>query len=161
MTRTGNREHISPVLRELHWLPVKKRIDYKILSLTFLSLQGLSPIYLQSLVQQYNPTRNLRSSSKSQLVCPQTSTKSYGCRAFSAAAAQLWNTIPENIKQAGTVEQFKALLKTHLFLNWLFGLFFVFWLCLCESFLMSKFIYFFLLLSYKRLETCLIVIRAI
>ena len=60
---------------------------------------------------------NLRSTSRSLLVCPSTFTKFYGARAFAAAAAELWNSLPDTIKQAQTVNLFKTKLKTHLFLQ--------------------------------------------
>ena len=48
---TGNRkyDHITPVLRELHWLPVKERIDFKILLLTFKALNNMAPAYLKDM----------------------------------------------------------------------------------------------------------------
>ena len=57
-------------LRELHWLPVKSRIKYKILLLTYQCLQGTAPTYLQDLIVKYTPSRNLRSRHKSLLVTP-------------------------------------------------------------------------------------------
>ena len=117
VTRTRNRDQITPVLRKLHWLPIRYRIQYKILSLTFLCLQGLGPSYLQDLIQKYCPTRNLRSKSKSLLVCPSTFTRFYGARSFAVAAAELWNSLPDSIKQVETIEKFKTALKTHLFLQ--------------------------------------------
>ena len=43
MTKTKKkREHITPALIELHWLPVRQRIEYKLLLLTFNSLHGLA-----------------------------------------------------------------------------------------------------------------------
>ena len=46
LTRISKRDHISPVLAYLQWLPVKSRIDFKILLLTYKALNGLSPLYL-------------------------------------------------------------------------------------------------------------------
>ena len=39
-------QHISPVMKDLHWLPIKKRIEYKILVLTFKCVHNLAPVYL-------------------------------------------------------------------------------------------------------------------
>ncbi|XP_072033195.1 uncharacterized protein [Amphiura filiformis] len=77
VTLTKSRDHISPILRELHWLPIKSRITYKILLLTYKSLHGLAPLYLQELLHEYKPTRNLRSTSQFLLVTPPVSTQSY------------------------------------------------------------------------------------
>ena len=55
-------DSVTPLLKTLHWLPVKYRLDYKILLLTYKCLNQQAPIYLSSLLKPYNPTRSLRSS---------------------------------------------------------------------------------------------------
>ena len=55
-------DRITPLLRELHWLPVEQGIVFKILLLSFKSLNDLGPSYIYDLLQTYNPSRNLRSS---------------------------------------------------------------------------------------------------
>lgn len=115
VTRTRPSDHITPVLRDLHWLPVKFRIMYKILLLTYKCLNGLAPDYLTDLIQEYKPARNLRSSSKRFLVPPSVRTISYGHRSFSHASPELWNKLPIHIKNSQTLTQFKSGLKSHLF----------------------------------------------
>ena len=115
VTRTRSCEHITPVLRELHWLPVTYRIMYKILVLTYKCIHELAPIYLQELIEEYKPSRNLRSSSQLNLVSTSVSTLSYGNRSFRKASAELWNRLPLNVKNCQTVNLFKTSLKTHLF----------------------------------------------
>ena len=117
VVRAKKHEHVSPILQELHWLPVKARIQYKILSLAYLSLRGQGPEYLHCLITVYRPARNLRSQTKSLLVCPTFNTISYGARSFVYAAATLWNNLPEHIKQSDTIAKFRTSLKTHLFLK--------------------------------------------
>ena len=56
--RTSARQSVSPILQELHWLPIEKRIEFKIL-LTFQCLSDIAPSYLRELIQLYTPTRNL------------------------------------------------------------------------------------------------------
>ena len=65
VTRTRSLEHTTPVLRRLHWLPVRQRTAYKILLLTykFKTLNGMAPKYIAGLLQPYTRTRQLRSSS--------------------------------------------------------------------------------------------------
>ena len=75
-------DHITPVLQDLHWLPVEKRITYKTLLITFKCLNNLAPSYLSDLIIQYKPTGTLRSSSQNLLVIPRTNTIRYGERAF-------------------------------------------------------------------------------
>ena len=42
--------HVRPLLYNLHWLPVKFRIYFKILLLTYKAITGLAPFYLQELI---------------------------------------------------------------------------------------------------------------
>ena len=64
ITRTRLRDHITPVLQDLHWLPIRQRIDYKTILYTFKILNGLAPTYLGSLITPYQPKGQLRSLSK-------------------------------------------------------------------------------------------------
>ncbi len=61
LTRSRKYHHITPILQSLHWLPIKFRISYKILILTYKALNGLAPAYQTNLLSRYNPTRSLRS----------------------------------------------------------------------------------------------------
>ncbi len=106
--------NITPTLKKLHWLPVHKRIDYKILLLTFKCLHDLAPSYLSSLLQQYAPPRPLRSAS-SLLLREHSTFKKYGDRAFFNCAPYLWNKLPMDVKQCNSLSTFKKHLKTHLF----------------------------------------------
>ena len=126
LTSTGRYEHVTPVLRSLHWLPVSARIDFKILLLVFKVLNGLGPLYLCELLEPYIPNRNLRSSRKKLLIVPKCNLKTNGYRAFSHRAPTLWNALPDDIRQVDHIQTFKSKLKTHLFrqLKFLFSLIF-------------------------------------
>ena len=102
VTRTKKKEHIQPVLKSLHWLPVKERIDFKILCHAFKCYNKTAPFYLQELLTSYVPARQLRSSSKNQLVIPKTNSV-LSQRAFSIHAPVLWNSLPEYCKESDTV----------------------------------------------------------
>ena len=114
VTRLRKHHHITPVLHELHWLPVRKRVVFKVLLLTYKALHGLAPKYISELLTEHKPTRSLRSGAKYLLKQVRTST-AYGSRSFAAAAPKLWNELPLTIKCAGSLQCFKCLLKTHLF----------------------------------------------
>ena len=107
--------HITPILKELHWLPVHLRIDYKIALFCFKALNGLAPEYIKNLLIPYNPTRSLRSSGKNLLVEPQTRLKTYGDRAFSSSGPRIWNSLPLEIRNSSSITLFKSRLKTHYF----------------------------------------------
>jgi len=49
LTRSKKKDHITPILSSLHWLPIKFRINYKVLLLTYKALTGLAPVYLMDL----------------------------------------------------------------------------------------------------------------
>ncbi len=114
LTRTRKSEHITPVLRSLHWLPVTFRIDFKVLLLVYKSLNGLGPKYMSDMLTEYKPNRPLRSLGSSQLEIPRVHTNQ-GESAFSYYAARSWNQLPEEIRCAKTLATFKSSLKTHLF----------------------------------------------
>ncbi|MGL5674454.1 MAG: reverse transcriptase family protein, partial [Plesiomonas shigelloides] len=115
LTRTRKYEHISPVLSKLHWLPIKHRIDFKILLITYKALNGLAPQYLSELLMHYSPPRLLRSQNSGQLLIPRISKSTAGGRSFSYLAPKLWNNLPSIVREADTLCQFKSRLKTHLF----------------------------------------------
>ena len=112
---TRKHDHITPVLIDLHWLPVAHRIKFKLLLLTFKALNGLTPIYIQELITTYKPPRTLRSSSHLVLATKSYNLKSYGLRSFSVSAPLLWNSLPSSIRDASDITLFKTLLKTYLF----------------------------------------------
>ena len=109
--------HISPLLKELHWLPVKFRIEFKILSLTFQVIHGSAPQYLRDLIQIREPLNyNLRTNNEILLVVPpHKSLNSIGDRAFKFAAPKLWNRLPQELRHLDTLCTFKKQLKTYLF----------------------------------------------
>ena len=115
VTLSHKREHVSPLLFELHWLPIKQRIKYKILLLCFKSLNGCAPSYLSNLLHAYVPTRSLRSSAANLLVQPSYNFKKYGRRAFKCAGPELWNSLPQELRQIESFNDFKLKLKTYLF----------------------------------------------
>ena len=114
LTKTKRVDHITPVLRSLHWLPVTQRIDFKILLLAYKALNCLGPKYIRDLLVQYEPSRPLRSSGAGLLCVPKFRTK-HGESAFSFYAPYIWNKLPENIRSAESLSSFKSRLKAHLF----------------------------------------------
>ena len=78
ISRTPKSHHITPILQQLPWLPVKDRISFKLLLLTFKALHGLAPIYISELIKPYNPSRSLRSSTLTYLSVPKSNTATYG-----------------------------------------------------------------------------------
>ena len=115
VTRTKIRNHITPVLMKLHWLPVRQRIKYKVLVLAFRAFHGLAPSYLNALIKPYVPSRSLRSETGSLLVVPSFRLKTFGGRAFSTCAPRLWNNLSPSLRQETDFNCFRKNLKTYLF----------------------------------------------
>jgi hypothetical protein len=110
-------DHITPALIELHWLPVKQRIIYKICLLVYKSLSDLAPSYLRELLIPLStiPSRSsLRSSLSSDLSVPATRLR-FGDRAFAVAGARHWNRLPGDLRAISDITNFKKQLKTYLF----------------------------------------------
>jgi len=115
LTRTGRREHITPVLASLHWLPVNFRIQLKMLLFAYKALNGLAPPYLADLLKPYTPTRSLSSADRLLLVVPKSRLEQRGDRAFAVAAPKVWNELPLQVRLAPTLPVCKSRLNTHFF----------------------------------------------
>ena len=94
ITGTRKFDHITPVLIDLHWLPVDHHMKFKLLCLTYKALHRLSPSYFSDLLQLYSPPRSLRSSEHELLCTPKARTEKYGEQAFAHAAPKLYNELP-------------------------------------------------------------------
>jgi len=87
--RTNKRDHVSPVLASLHLLPVKLRIEFKIILLTYKALNYQGPSYLKDLIVKDFPNRALNYQTAGLLVVPRVSKCRMGGRAFSYQAPLL------------------------------------------------------------------------
>ena len=110
------REHITPALKYLHWLPISQRIHYKLSLLCYKSFNSLLPSFLPDLLSPYTVSRILRSTSDTtRLFVPRYRLEHYGNCAFSRSAPSLWNSPPAVLCETNTTDSFKTHLKTHLF----------------------------------------------
>ena len=100
-------DHVSDLFSELHWLPVKQRILFKILLFVFKIFIGMAPLYLETSVLITDYDNRI-------LHIPRSNT-SIGDRAFSNCAPRLWNALPISLRKAETVSYFKKHLKHLLF----------------------------------------------
>ena len=108
--------HITPLLKSLHWLPVRYRIKFKLCFLTYQALTSGQPVYIRNMLQPSRKVRTLRSSDLDQLNVPWVRT-AVGSRAFSVAAPRLWNELPLEIRSAKTRISFRERLKTNFFVR--------------------------------------------
>ncbi len=101
-------EHITTI-----WLPVEQRIHFKLLLTTFKALHEYVPNCRDPFksIEEYRPSRSLRSDNCMALSILVLNMVHYGSQAFSHTAPRLWNDIPVNIRKTDTKLEF----KTHLF----------------------------------------------
>ena len=92
VVRASRYDHITSILETLHWLPVRYRIGYKVLLMTFKALHLLAPSYIAYLLQFFQLCRTLRSSSDSLLTVRSAHLRLYGDRAFCITAPRCRQT---------------------------------------------------------------------
>ena len=106
-----SRDHMIPVLAKLHWLPIRARVSFKIVTTVFKIRQTGQPSYLAELIEDAVSSRTLlRSSARRQsrtVLC-------FGTRAFRQTAAKTWNSLSDDVRLADKLETFRSRLKTHL-----------------------------------------------
>ena len=104
LTRSPRRDHITPVLKQLHWLEVRERIRYKVLILAHKSFYETAPQYLSAVVTRKDYVKNTRSSTEHYLLC--TPPLSKDCsntfleRSFIFSAPREWNSLDESIRKS-------------------------------------------------------------
>ena len=116
LSQTSRRQHITPILKNLHWLPIKERVSFKVLTLIHCALhRENAPEYLRALFPIYRPGRTLRSSDDEWKLTIPRSHCYYGDRSIQVYGAKLWNSLPPDIRAPTSVPRFKRSLKTVLF----------------------------------------------
>ena len=110
-------DHISDALQRLHWLPIRFRIQFKVLLCVYKSIRDIGPTYLSEMISVYEPARRLRSGNKFLLSVGKYKTN-FGKRSFQFSGPSLFNSMPEHIRVSAfndEIDCFKRNLKTHLF----------------------------------------------
>jgi len=116
VTNTRRRDHITSVLADLHWLPVRFRIEYKIALITFKALTTQQPQYLAELIRYYEAPRQLRSRGEN-ILQNSASVLNFSKRTFCQASPTVWNSLPQTVISDLTVttDTFKNRLKSALY----------------------------------------------
>ena len=114
--RTPRSKHISPLLQNLHWLPINRRTLHKVAALCHTLLSGPGLQYLSDLTHVYTPARSLCTFSDTHVLStPNVKLKSYGQRSFAYHDPTAWNSLPLALRHQQESDCFKRALKTHLF----------------------------------------------
>jgi len=113
-----NYDYVTPLLQELHWLSVPHRITFKLATLVFRCMHGLAQAYLAETLNSAADVdwrRRLSSGSSTALMVPMTRRRTLVDRAFSVAAAQVWNRLPTTLTSQSSLLPFRQQLKTFFF----------------------------------------------
>ena len=107
---------VLPLMMELHWLPLRFRITFKLCVLMPGVHYGTGPKCMKELVTPNSslPGRERRSAATMNYDIERTKLK-FGERSFAVSGPTAWNTLPANLKCIGNILSFKRNLKTHLF----------------------------------------------
>ena len=116
------RQHITPFLQKLHFLPIKYRSEFKINLTVYKCFKNQAPNYLKSLlIPRINESTVVTrlDNDVTWLNSHPIETLNYKCRGFRQAAPVVWNKLDKKIRESPTVETFKSRLKTFYFEKWL------------------------------------------
>ena len=114
--RAPRHQHCTPLLQQLHWLPISERIKYKTACMCYNSITGSAPSYLSELLQLYSPSRSPRSSSDARILKLRLfNRKTRGFRSFSYFGPHIWNNLPQHVRHSNSLPSFKNKLETFLF----------------------------------------------
>ena len=108
---------ITPLLQRLEWLPVQRRIQFRLAVLVLSCRLHKAPGYLTSLIRDvgsHSGRAGLRSSSSSKLTVPFSRRPTLGGRRFSVAAPLTWNDLPIALRNTSVLPSFKRLLRQYL-----------------------------------------------
>jgi len=114
---SSRRDHVTSLLRDCHWLPVKQRVEYKLCMMVHRCLYGDAPSYLADLITPSAAAivkPGLRSAASSSVAVPRT-TSLLGDWSFAAAGPRAWNKLPPPLRCVSSPAAFKLQLKTFLY----------------------------------------------
>ena len=108
IVRIPKHSHITPTLMELHWLPVRQRIKFKVLLTVFKALNDLASVYIKELLTSKPQSfRSMCSNSNNLLVVPVAHGFTYGGQSFKCMPPHMWNDLPLELRRCNNLEHFK------------------------------------------------------
>jgi hypothetical protein len=110
-------DHVTPVLRDFHWYPIKERVNYKLCMIVHNVSTGRAPLYMSDRLTacaDVPSLSRLRASSSGDYVVPRTRLR-FGERAIAVAAPRIWYKLPCELKSTKFTFSFKRLLNKILF----------------------------------------------
>ena len=104
----------ADLLTELHWLPVKARVMFKVLVILFRVIMGTAPSYLKTMFDPIRQGYRLRSQNDTNFHIPRRRTK-LADRSIAVTGPKWWNDLPNYLKDIKSETRFRAHLKTYLY----------------------------------------------
>ena len=109
-------QNCTPLLQQLHWLPISEQIKYKTACMCYNAITGSAPSYLFELLHLYSHSRSLCSSSDTcMLKIQRFNCKTHGFHTFSHFGPHIRNNLPRDIRHSATISSFKSKLNTFFF----------------------------------------------
>ena len=115
ISKTRKRDYITSVLKELHWIPLKKQTQYKMTFLVFNAFHKQGPSYISDYLHWYTPLRPLRSMCSPSLTPARSRSVVIQRRILNGGFSQLWNSLPSGLRSTNSFISFKRQLKTYMF----------------------------------------------
>ncbi len=109
------RTHATPLFINLHWLTIAAHIKFKKLMFAYRTTTGSAPLYLNSLLQTYMPSRSLHFANERRIIVPSQRGTKLVSQTFSLTVPIWWNDLPNSIHAAESLPIFKKRLKTYIF----------------------------------------------
>jgi len=114
VTQAPRRSSATDFRRQLHWLPIRHHVSFKLGAITFPAISTGTPTYLACELHRHQPLRALRSGATTTLHRPHASSD-FHKQSFAVSAPAIWNNIPTSIRDSVTLVTFKTAFETHLF----------------------------------------------
>ena len=106
--------HMTPVLEQLHWLPVRQRVVFKVLVFIYKALHDLASEYLSPLLHPRTRNPRLRQLYDKRQLAVTPASKSIGRRVLGVTGPIIWNELPLTLRDAPSLALFKSHLKTFI-----------------------------------------------
>ena len=115
--RAPHHQSRTPLLQQLHWLPISERIKYKTACMCYNAITGSAPSYLSEHTAplQSFPLSALHHADTRMLQLQRLNRKTHGFRTFSPSVSNVWNNLRQNMMHSATLSSFKSKLETFLF----------------------------------------------
>ena len=115
--KLSDHQHIMPYLKQLHFLPVKHRIQYKLCVMVFKCINNMAPTYLTELINMRETKQQAVRLDDDFYVLKRPPAPNFRQTeaAFCLSGPAAWNALPYNIRCQANFQKFKGTLKQYYF----------------------------------------------